>query len=166
MDFVYQLLVDGRWFRVLTVLDQCTREWLRPIADRSLSGREAAAAMESVVRHRGAPQAVSVDNGSEFASRELNVWTYQHRVELDFIEPVKQVASGFILKFNGRLPDECLNVECFFSLQDAREALECWWEEYNRARSPRPVGIGRSPRSRPTVSGTHACWLRHSVDVH
>ncbi len=134
MDFVHQRLVDGRWFRVLTVLDQCTRECLRLFADSSLSGQKVAAALEPVVQYRGAPQAITVDNGSEFASRALDVWAYQHGVQLDFIRPGKPVENSFIEAFNGRLRDECLNVECFFSLDDARRKLEVWREDYNRVR--------------------------------
>jgi putative transposase len=134
MDCVHQRLVDGRWVRVLTVLDQCTRECLRLVADSSLSGQKVAAALDPVVRYRGAPQAITVDNGSEFASRALEVWAYQHGIHLDFIRPGRPVENPFIEAFNGRLRDECLNVELFFSVQDAQEKLERWREDYNRYR--------------------------------
>ena len=75
-----------------------------------------------------------MDNGSEFASRALDVWAYQHQIQLDFIRPGKPIENPFIEAFNGRLRDECLNVELFFSVQDAREKLERWREDYNRVR--------------------------------
>jgi putative transposase len=144
MDFVHQRLVDGRWIRVLTVLDQCTRECLRLVADVGLSGKKVATALEPVVHYRGAPQSITVDNGSEFASRALDVWAYQHGVQLDFIRPGKPVENSFIESFNGRLRDECLNVELFFSLADARRKLECWRQDYNVYR-PHSALADRTP---------------------
>jgi len=144
-DFVHQRLVDGRWIRVLTVLDQCTRECLRLVADvDSLSGRKVAAALEPIVQYRGAPQSITVDNGSEFASRALDVWAYQHGVQLDFIRPGKPVENPYIESFNGRLRDECLNVELLFSLDDARRKLEGWRDDYHQYR-PHSALADRTP---------------------
>ena len=134
MDFVSDRLVDGRWFRVLTVVDQFTRECLPLLADSSLSGEKVAAALECVVGERGAPQSITVDNGSEFASRAMDAWAYRHGIHLDFIRPGKPVENGYIESFNGRLRDECLNVNLFFSLEDAREKLEAWRRDYNLRR--------------------------------
>jgi putative transposase len=87
-----------------------------------------------------------VDNGSEFASRALAVWVYQHGIQLDFIRPGKPVENSYIGSFNGRLRDECLNVDVFFSLQDAREKLERWRDDYNHTRLRTGAGMrGRTP---------------------
>jgi len=75
-----------------------------------------------------------VDNGSEFASRALDVWASQHGVHLGFIRPGKPVENSYIESFNGGLRDECLSVEFFFSLQDARRRLECWRQDYDHYR--------------------------------
>jgi putative transposase len=75
-----------------------------------------------------------VDNGSEFASRVMDAWAYRHGIQLDFIRPGKPVENGFIESFNGRLRDECLNVEVFFTLDDVREKLARWQEDYNLMR--------------------------------
>ena len=64
--------------------------------------------------------------GTEFASKAMDVWAYQYRVQLDFIRPGKPVENSYIESFNGRLRDECLNVETFFDLSDVREKLERW----------------------------------------
>jgi len=80
------------------------------------------------------PQAITGDNGAEFASRALDVWAYQHGVQLDFIRPGKPIENSYIESFNGRLRDECLNMEVFFSLADARRKLEGWRDDYNRYR--------------------------------
>lgn len=127
-------VADGRWFRILTVVDQYTRECLCLVADQSLTGEKVTQALELVVFQRGAPRSITVDNGSEFASRAMDAWAYRHGILLDFIRPGKPVENGFIESFNGRLRDECLNVEVFFTLEDVREKLTRWREEYNHHR--------------------------------
>jgi putative transposase len=131
MDFMSERVADGRWFRILTVVDQFTRECLCLVADQSLTGEKVAQALEPVVLQRGAPRSITVDNGSEFASRVMDAWAYRHGIQLDFIRPGKPVENGFIESFNGRLRDECLNVEVFFTLEDVREKLAQWGEDYN-----------------------------------
>ena len=131
MDFMSERVADGRWFRILTVIDQYTRECLCLLADQSLTGEQVAQALEPVVRQRGAPRSITVDNGSEFASRVMDAWAYRHRSQLEFIRPGKPVENGFIESFNGRLRDECLNVDVFFTLEDVREKLTRWREDYN-----------------------------------
>jgi putative transposase len=134
MDFVAARLVDGRWFRVLTVVDQFTRECLLLLADRSLTGHKVALALAQVIAERGTPVSITVDNGTEFGSRAMEAWTYRFGVQLDFIRPGKPVENSYIESFNGRLRDECLNVEVFFTLADVRDKLECWRQDYNLVR--------------------------------
>jgi putative transposase len=134
MDFMSEQVADGRWFRILTVVDQYTRECLCLFADQSLTEEKVAQALEPVVRQRGAPRSITVDNGSEFASRVMDAWAYRHGIQLDFIRPGKPVENGFIESFNGRLRDECLNVEVFFTLDDVREKLAQWQAAYNLLR--------------------------------
>lgn len=134
MDFMSERMADGRWFRILTVVDQFTRECLCLVADQSLTGEKVAQALEPVVIQRGAPRAITVDNGSEFASRVMDAWAYRHGIQLDFIRPGKPVENGFIESFNGRLRDECLNVEVFFTLEDVRGKLRRWQQDYNLVR--------------------------------
>ncbi len=127
-------VADGRGFRILTVIDQFTRECLCLVADQSLSGETVTQALAPVVVQRGAPRAITVDNGSEFASRRMDTWAYQHGFQLDCIRPGKPVENCFIERVNGRLRDECLNVEVCFTLEDVREKLVRWQEDYNRLR--------------------------------
>ena len=134
MDFMSVRMADGRWFRILTVIDQFTRECLGLVADQSLTGEKVAQALQPVVSQRGAPRSITVDNGSEFASRVMDAWAYRHGIQLECIRPGKPVENGFIESFNGRLRDECLNVEVFFTLNDARKKLARWQEDYNRTR--------------------------------
>jgi putative transposase len=134
MDFMSERVANGRWFRILTVVDQFTRECLCLVADQSLTGEKVAQALEPIVLQRGAPRSITVDNGSEFASRVMDGWAYRHGIHLDFIRPGKPAENGFIESFNGRLRDECLNVEVFFTLEDVREKLARWQEDYNLLR--------------------------------
>jgi putative transposase len=134
MDFVAARFHDGRWFRVLTLVDQFTRECPLLLPDRSLSGAKVALALAQVVAERGAPVSITVDNGTEFGSRAMEAWAYQYGVQLDFIRPGRPVENSYIESFNGRLRDECLNVEVFFALADVRDKLERWRQDYNLVR--------------------------------
>jgi len=134
MDFVSDRLVDGRLFRILTVVDQYTRECLCAYADRSQSGNKVVVQMKRLAALRGLPESITTDNGGEFAGKAMETWAYQNDVKLDLIRPGKPVENGYIESFNGRLRDECLNGEIFFDLADAREKLERWRRDYNEHR--------------------------------
>src|SRR5208283_4427733 len=140
MDFVSNRLLDGRWFRVLTVVDQFTRECLVLLADSSLTGTKVAQALSEIVAERGTPASITVDNCTEFQSKAMDVWAYQHGVQLDFIRPGRPTENGYIESFNGRLRDECLNVQVFFSVADARDKLKRWRQDYNRVRPHSALG--------------------------
>jgi putative transposase len=135
MDFVSDKLADGRSFRILTVVDQFTRECVGLEADRAMTGMKVAQALERARQERGGlPESITVDNGSEFCSRALEAWVMANEVQLCFIRPGRPVENGFIESFNGRLRDECLNVEWFSSLEDARQKLAKFREHYNHQR--------------------------------
>ncbi len=144
MDFVSDRLVSGRWFRILTVVDQYTRECLCAYADRSQTGEKVVEQMKLLVAQRGVPESITTDNGGEFAGQAMDVWAYQVGVKLHFIRPGKPVENGHIESFNGRLRDECLNGEVFFTLTDAREKLERWRRDYNQQR-PHSALADRTP---------------------
>jgi putative transposase len=134
MDFVSDRLADQRWIRVLTVVDQFTRECILLLADRSLTAAKVAAALDRAVAERGTPESITVDNGSEFASSLMDRWAHLKGIRLNFIRPGKPVENGFIESFNGRLRDELLNVSVFVSLSDAREKLSRWRDDFNAIR--------------------------------
>ena len=135
MDFVSDKLADGRSFRILTIVDQFTRECVGLEADRSMTGSKVAKVLEDARQERGSlPESITVDNGSEFSGRVLEAWAMSNEVQLCFIRPGRPVENGFIESFNGRLRDECLNVEWFSSLEDAREKLAKFCEHYNHQR--------------------------------
>jgi putative transposase len=140
MDFVQDSLMDGRKFRVLTVVDVFTRECLAVHADSSLSGKKVAAILDTVAAARGYPKEITVDNGTEFFSKAMDAWAYQRTVKLDFIRPGRPMENGYIESFNGRLRDECLNAELFSDLLDARRKLENWRRDYNEIRPHSSIG--------------------------
>ncbi len=140
MDFVTSRLENGRYFRVLTLVDQYTRECLALTPAFSMSGVKVAACLDSVVADRGVPKSIRVDNGAEFQSRAMDGWAYTNGVQLDFIRPGKPVENNLIESFNGRFRDECLNVHLFWTIDDVREKLTVWQVDYNHERPHGSLG--------------------------
>lgn len=140
MDFVHDQLASGRTFRVLTVIDQWSRESVRLEANVSLTGRSVVDALEAVSAERPLPRAIRVDHGTEFTSTALDEWAYRRGVTLDFIRPGKPVENAFIESFNGRLRDECLNVHSFVDLAHAQALLDAWRHDYNHQRPHGALG--------------------------
>ncbi|MBK5283533.1 MAG: IS3 family transposase [Nitrospiraceae bacterium] len=136
MDFMSARVADGRWFRILTIVDQFTRECLCMAAGQSFTGEKVAEAWEPVVVHRGTPCSITVDNGSEFASCVTDAWAYRHGIQLEFIRPRKPVEHGFIESFNGRLRDECVTVGVCFTLEYVRATFARWQEDCKFTRPP------------------------------
>ncbi|WP_141245918.1 IS3 family transposase, partial [Mesorhizobium sp. WSM3862] len=134
LDFVSDQLTDGRRFRILAVVDDCTRECLALIVDTSLSGMRVARELDRLITERGRPRMIVSDNGSEFTSNAILAWADQNRVEWHYIAPGKPMQNGFIESFNGRLRDELLNETLFTSLAQARVAIALWRADYNTAR--------------------------------
>jgi putative transposase len=140
MDFVHDALANGRAFRVLTVVDQWSRQSpMLEVASR-MSGYTVGAALDRVLTNGVAPRSITVDHGTEFMSRALEDWAFARGVQLDFIRPGKPVENAFIEAFNGRLRDECLNVHQFTSIADAQEKIEAWRVDYNARRPHSSLG--------------------------
>jgi putative transposase len=142
--FVAWRLPDGSWIRVLKLVDQYTRECLTLNADTALSGEKVAAALDKTVASRGVSQSITVDNGTEFASKAMDLWADTNGVHLDLIRPGQQIENGHIESFNERLRNECLNLEVLFTLADARRRLEMQRHDYNRHR-PHLAQADRKP---------------------
>jgi putative transposase len=140
LDFVSDQLTCGRRFRILTVVDDCTRECLALVADTSLAGVRVARELDRVMMERGKPKMVVSDNGSEFTSNSILTWADQARVAWHYIAPGKPMQNAFIESFNGRLRDELLNETLFTSLAQARVALGCWRADYNGTRPHSRLG--------------------------
>lgn len=140
MDFVHDQLATGRKIRVLTVVDTFSR--FVPVLDARFSyqGEDVVATLDRVCRRIGYPATIRVDQGSEFISRDMDLWAYQRSVTLDFSRPGKPTDNAFIEAFNGRFRAECLNSHWFMSLEDAAEKLEAWRRDYNEERPHSAIG--------------------------
>lgn len=140
LDFVSDQLTDGRRFRVLTIVDDCTRECLALVADTSLSGTRVARELDRLIIERDKPAMVVSDNGSELTSKAILAWADSSEVDWHYIAPGKPMQNGFIESFNGRLRDELLNETLFTSLAQARVALASWRTDYNLRRPHSRLG--------------------------
>jgi putative transposase len=134
MDFVSDSLYNGRRFRVLTVVDDLSRECPVLEVDHSLTGQRVTRVLDRVSMVRGLPEVITVDNGPEFISKALDLWAYERNVKLRFIQPGKPVQNAYIESFNGKFRDECLNDNVFISLHSAQKIIETWREDYNSER--------------------------------
>jgi len=134
MDFVSDQLVNGRTFRALTIVDVFSREALAIDIGQRLGGEHVVAALNRLVAQRGRPEVLFMDNGSEFTGRLLDLWAYHHQVRLDFSRPGKPTDNSFVETFNGSLRDECLNVNWFETIDEARVIAEAWRTDYNETR--------------------------------
>lgn len=134
MDFVEDSLANGRRFRTLNVVDDCSRECLAIEVDFSLPGARVVRVLERLVELYGAPEVIVVDNGSEFTGRAVDAWAYQHGIKLHFIRPGHPVENAYIESFNGKFRDECLNENWFIGIGDAREKIASYRTDYNEVR--------------------------------
>src|SRR6185437_3468584 len=134
MDFMQDVLADGRRFRTLNILDIVTRECLAIEVDTSLPGQRVVRVLDQLVERHGAPKQITIDNGPEFTGHALDAWAYAQHVSLDFINPGKPSQNGHLESFNGKFRDECLNVHWFPSLAQARQVIDAWREDYNTQR--------------------------------
>ena len=133
MDFMSDELFDGRRLRLLTIVDNFSRESLAiPIPNDgsapASAGRRSWMSCRRLMEQRRLPRTIRVDNGPEFTSKRLDQWAYLNGVALDFSRPGKPTDNAFIEAFNGRFRQECLNENWFLSLEDAEEKVESWRE--------------------------------------
>jgi putative transposase len=140
MDFVYDTLAAGRAFRSLTIVDNFTKLSPAIEADFSLPGTRVARVLDWLRETHGLPETIIVDNGTEFVSRALDTWAHENNVALHFIQPGKPNQNCYIESFNGRYRDEFLNQHIFNTLDQARDLIESWRDDYNRQRPHSSLG--------------------------
>jgi putative transposase len=134
MDFMNDELCGGQRIRLLTLVDNFTRESLAIEVDAHIGGHRVVEVLQRLKNGRDMPRTIRVDNGPEFISKVLDQWAYLNGVDLDFSRPGKPTDNAFIEAFNGRLREECLNENWFLSLEDAKETIENWRRMYNETR--------------------------------
>ena len=140
LDFLSDSLVDGRRFRVLTVVDNVSRVSPAIAVGVSLTGGRVVQFLEGLRAAVGVPQRIAVDNGPEFVSKALDAWAYRNGVRLEFSRPGKPTDNAFAESFNGHFRAECLDCRWFASPEEARQAIEAWRVEYNTERPHRALG--------------------------
>jgi putative transposase len=140
LDFVHDQMTDGRRFRILAVVDDCTRECLGLVPDTSITGARVARELDVIVGQRGRPSAIVSDNGTELTSNALLCWADESGVAWEYIQPGKPVQNAFAESFIGRLRDELLNQTLFRSLHHARVVLDTWRADYNSQRPHSSLG--------------------------
>lgn len=161
LDFVSDQFTDGRRFRILAIVDDCTRECLALLADTSLSGVRVARELDRLITERGRPTMIVSDNGSEFTSNAILAWADQARVEWHYIAPGKPMQNGFIESFNGRLRDELLNETLFSSLSHAGAVLAIWRADYNGSRPHSQLGWQTPAEFASSLNPRRATALRN-----
>jgi len=140
LDFLSDALSDGRSFRILGVMDQCSRECLTLLADTSIGGARVVRELDMLVARHGKPLCIVSDNGTEFTSRAVLAWTQEQGIEWHYITPGKPRENGFTESLNGRIRDECLNEHVFEGLAHARRLLAAWLDDYNNVRPHGSLG--------------------------
>ena len=140
MDFLHDRLEDGRRFRVLTMIDDYSRECPALVADTSLPGMRVVEVLDRLAETRGLPQRITIDHGPEFAGSALEAWAYRRGVQLHFIEPGHPTQNAYVERFNGKVRDECLNEHWFTTLEEARHLIEVWRQDYNTVRPHSSLG--------------------------
>lgn len=140
IDFIHDQLATGSRFRVLSVVDDFSRECLACEVDASLPGERVVRVLGRLVDLRGEPDSIVLDNGPEFVGKALDRWAYRHGVRLAFIRPGKPLENAFVESFHGRLRDECLNLHWFGSLPEVRGIVEAWRVDYNHRRPHSSLG--------------------------
>jgi len=139
-DFVQDTLRSGRRFRALAIVDDFSHESLALEVDFSLSGARMTRVLDAIAGARGYPEVLVLDNGPENTSLSMLRWSVDHRVRLHFIAPGKPVQNAFVESFNGKFRDECLNEHEFITLEEARDIIEAWRQDYNSARPHTSLG--------------------------
>jgi len=133
-DFVTARTADGRAFKMLTIIDEYTRECLAILVERRLTSVDVLDKLYELFLFRGVPEHIRSDNGPEFTAKEVRKWLGRMDVKTLFIEPGSPWENGYIESFNGKLRDELLNREIFTTLTEAKVLIADWRKEYNQVR--------------------------------
>ena len=140
LDFVTDAFTDCRRFRILSVVDDFTRECLALVPNTSVSGARVARELDGIIATRGKPSAIVSDNGTELTSTAILRWSEERRVDWHYIASGRPQQNAFVKSFKRRLRDECLNETLVSSLPQARSVLAAWRADYNQTRPHSSLG--------------------------
>ncbi len=155
-DFVMDRTHDGRAIKILTVIDEFTRECLALVVDRRLRSDDVLFCLADLFLEHGIPDHIRSDNGSEFTAKAVRDWLFRIGVKTLFIEPGSPWENGYIESFNGKLRDEKLNGEVFYTLKEAQVLIERWRVEYNTLRPH--SSLDYRPPSPEAIQGVPPGW--------
>ena len=155
-DFVHARTHDGRAIRLLTLVDEYTRECLAIDVARRLDSEDVLERLTWLFVTRGVPEHIRSDNGSEFRATAVQTWLQKVGVQTLYIEPGSPWENGYIESFNGKLRDELLNGEIFYTLTEAKVLIERWRQEYNTIRPHSSLGYRPPAPEVIAVPGTGA----------
>jgi transposase InsO family protein len=139
-DFIADATVRGGALRMLTILDEYTRECHVLRADRALRAEEVLVWLQKAIAEHGAPEYLRSDNGPEFIAQAVQQWLREHQIKTIYIDPGSPWQNGFVETFHGRFRDECLNREQLWTLTEARVVIEDYRHEYNQRRPHSRLG--------------------------
>lgn len=151
-DFVADRLSNGKKIRMLTVIDEYSRKCLAIRVGYKLKSDDVLETLSDLFVREGLPDYIRSDNGSEFKAETLQEWLGRLAVKTAYIEPGSPWENGYNESFNGRLRDECLNGELFYSLKEAQVIIEDWRDHYNHIRPHSALGY-KSPMPMMHVNG-------------
>jgi transposase InsO family protein len=163
-DFVEGRTHDDRKFRILTIIDEASRECLALIVARQLRHDDVLAALADLFISRGPPANIRSDNGSEFIGTAVQKWLGQIGVKTLYIAPVSPWENGYNESFNGSLRDELLNGEIFYSLAEAKVLIKAWRRHYNTVRPH--SSLGYRPPEPETASLPYPASGSASLHLH
>lgn len=152
VDFQFDATTDGRPIKIVSIVDEHTRECLGGRVERTITGEDLIDELDHIAAVRGYPAVLRCDNGPELACQAMADWAGR-RVGLHFIPPGEPWRNGYIESFNSRVRDECLNINIFWSLAQARVVISDWKDDYNTRR--RHSALGYLPPAVYAAGCTH-----------
>jgi len=160
-DFMQHRTYDGRAFRLLTIMDEFSRECLAIDVARKLRADDVLDQLTWLFAQRGAPRYIRSDNGTEFTAKKVRTWLSELSVKTLFIEPGSPWENGYIESFNGKLRDELLDGEIFDTLFEAQVLVERWRNHYNTVRPHSSLGYRPRHRRRASPGSVSGGRLPH-----
>ncbi len=138
-DFIHDWTVKGGAFRVLSIVDEYTREVHALHVDRNIGSKKVRRVMEELIRRHGAPAYIRSDNGPEFIATQLREWLALHEIKTLYIEPGSPWQNGYVESFHDKFRRECLARDIFYTLSESRVVIADWRDKYNHVRPHRSL---------------------------
>jgi putative transposase len=164
-DFIHDQLENGGALKMLTVLDEYTRECLGILVARSITATDVVAFLKRLIERRGAPENMRSDNGPEFVAGAIQQWAKKENIKINYIAPGSPWENGRVESFHGKFRDGCLNREVFGNMLEAKVLVEDWRRQYNEKRPHSALGyqtpgeFGRQCQAKLRVATLPSAWL-------